>query len=531
MTDYEYMAQIGLTKGWRGPGVNSGLSQRVAMLVRTAWLPLLLTLTALALRVYDLTTLSWVPDNHEQLAATERLLRLELPLSRIYPPGVAILMAPFVAIFPHDIATLQAVIVAAGVAMVPLGYVAALKITQDPRAATLFAGFLAVDPNFVYKSRDPHYDLLVALLLGVALVLLPTLLRANLLACVGYGILLATIVNIRQTNLALLPPLAMYWVALQLSTKRWREFTCKTFWWRPLVAGVTLSLLFIAGALLGGWWGQTAGASVTFEHYPEHLRFYTEVLFGRWPFLPVYITFATYGIWRLSVINAPLAVAILAVLIVWPLAHAPFSWTTGRYMLPAQLCVAFLATYGASQAWSLAGTLSSPWRGATRRAVAPAFVFVMAASMVVPSIIIVHDWPTIKSRSDEGSLGQMRPIVASLDKGALLISGFALGLRSANPDVEQADLLDYHIRLGAGERGQTALVNFVAEQMASGRPIYYLYTRWEDGHDYEGDGRSGFANFWQAVSTRFELVPITKSPPTDDLQVRPWALYKVEPKR
>jgi hypothetical protein len=254
-------------------------------------------------------------------------------------------------------------------------------------------------------------------------------------------------------------------------------------------------------------------------------------MFGRWPLLPVYFTFAAFGIWRLRLINAPLASAILAVLIVWPLAHAPFSWVTGRYMLPAQLCACFLATYGAAQAWSLAGTLSSPWRAITLRGVAPTFVFVMAAFMVVPSIIIVHDWPTINSHSDEGNLGPMRMTIASLNSGSLVVSGFALGLRDANPGVQHADLLDYHIRLGSGERGQTALVDFIAGQIKAGRPTYYLYTRWEAGYDYEGYGRSGFANFWQAVAARFELVQIAESPPTQDPQIRPWTLFKVEPKQ
>src|SRR4051794_24067285 len=81
-----------------------------------AWLPLTLTLVALVLRAYRLSIIGWVPDNYEQLRATERLLRLELPLSNLYSPGIALIMAPFVALFPDDIATLQGVIVAAGVA-------------------------------------------------------------------------------------------------------------------------------------------------------------------------------------------------------------------------------------------------------------------------------------------------------------------------------------------------------------------------------------------------------------------------------
>jgi hypothetical protein len=502
--------------------------ERALLVARAAWWPLLMTVAALVLRTYHLQVISWIPDNYEQLAATERLLHLDFPLSLIYSPGVAMIMAPFVAVFPHDIATLQGVIVAAGVAMVPLGYLAALRLTRDRLAATLFAAVIAIDPSFVYKSRDPHYDLLVAFLLGALLALLPALRRGSILGAIGYGFLLSLMINIRPTNVACLAALAVYWGALQLEDDGWRAFLRSLVSPRLVAVALTAAVFLAGGAVLGGWWGRTTGVSLTFENYSDHVIFYAQVMLGGWPLLPLELLLASFGLWRLRRANQALALGLLALVVTWPLAHAPFSWATARYMLPAQLCVLFLATFGAAQAWTLTEALRSPWRGLLRRGVAPFLVLTTAAFLVVPSLIILDDWPTITARSDEGALRQLRPTIGGLDGRSLVVSTAALGLRNANPGIEHADLIDYHIRLGTGNAGQAALVDVVAKALDEGRPVYYLYTRWEDGIDYEGDGRSGFVRYWQALSSRFEVTPILQSPPTADPNVRPWKLYRVE---
>jgi hypothetical protein len=142
-------------------------------------------------------------------------------------------------------------------------------------------------------------------------------------------------------------------------------------------------------------------------------------------------------------------------------------------------------------------------------------------------MIILHDWPTIAARSDEGSLRQLRPIMARLSNGSLLVSADVPGLRDAKARIDYEDLIEYQSHIGTGDYAQQRLVSHISQQLHQQRQVYYLYTRWEDGIDYEGNGRSGFGHFWQAVTANFTVTMLQQSPPNDDPNVRPWALYEV----
>src|SRR5438034_947874 len=104
-------------------------------------------LVALALRTYNFSLLSWVPDGYEQLDATKRLLALDFPLSRIYSPGVAVVMAPFLLFLPRTLQGMQYVMIGSGVLLVPLAYLAVLRLTRDRVAATLLAIALTFAPD------------------------------------------------------------------------------------------------------------------------------------------------------------------------------------------------------------------------------------------------------------------------------------------------------------------------------------------------------------------------------------------------
>jgi hypothetical protein len=66
----------------------------------------------------------------------------------------------------------------------------------------------------------------------------------------------------------------------------------------------------------------------------------------------------------------------------------------------------------------------------------------------------------------------------------------------------------------------------VSQQLATGREVYYLYTHWEDGQDFEGDGRRGFIAYYEAVRDIFNLQLIERQE-ISDWRPHPWTLYRV----
>src|SRR5689334_9772905 len=106
-------------------------SRRVLTSLTSVAIPFGVVLLALFLRTYRLEIVAWVPDSYDRLAATKRLLAGEFPISRIYPPGVSLLMAPFFAVFPKTLDTMQAVIVISGVCLAAIGYFWMLRLTGE----------------------------------------------------------------------------------------------------------------------------------------------------------------------------------------------------------------------------------------------------------------------------------------------------------------------------------------------------------------------------------------------------------------
>jgi len=320
-------------------------STRLRSIIRSWWLPAALTLVALLLRTYNFALLSWVPDGYEQLDATKRLLALDFPLSRIYSPGVAVVMAPFLLFLPRTLEGMQYVMIGSGVLLVPLAYVAMLRLTGDRVAATFLALALTFAPASVYQSRDPHYDPIVTLLLRLSIALLPVLRGRGIGAFVAYGALLALLVNIRPVNLAALPALLIYWGALHFEARGTAGALRAVLAPKVIVAGLTVVVLTIVGIVFGGWWGEAARAPMTLQKFPEHLVIYYVATFGGIPGVIV-APLAMVGARRWWREQRPLLLALLFVIAVWPLVHALFYWTQTRYMLPSQLCVWVLAAAG-----------------------------------------------------------------------------------------------------------------------------------------------------------------------------------------
>ena len=491
-------------------------------MVRAWWVPAALTLVALLLRTYNFSLLSWVPDGYEQLDATKRLLALHFPLSRIYSPGVAVVMAPFLLFLPRTLEGMQYVMIGSGVVLVPLTYFAVVKLTRDRLAATFLALFLTFAPAFVYQSRDPHYDPIVTQLLGACIALVPWLRGRGALAFVAYGALLAVLVNIRPVNLAAMPALVIYLGALELETKGLVGAVRAVVAPKVIVAGVTMVLLTIAGIVFGGWWGEAARAPMTLQMFPQHLVTYYVATFSG--LLGVFVApLAFVGARRWWRKQSPLLLALGFVIVVWPLVHALFYWTQTRYMLPSELCVWVIAAVGAAELWrgAKSGTLSRPVvlslkTGAT----------VLALLLVVPTLLLVSGWDRIAARSEEGMLQDLRPFMARMDDRSTVITVMARGLVEANGRIEYVDLIDFSIDHGNGAEAKTAMAEAVRERLASGRDVYYLYTHWEDGQDFEGNGRRGFIAYYEAVRDNFDLQLIERRE-ISDWRPHPWTLYKV----
>ena len=70
------------------------------------------------------------------------------------------------------------------------------------------------------------------------------------------------------------------------------------------------------------------------------------------------------------------------------------------------------------------------------------------------------------------------------------------------------------------------MADAVRERLASGRDVYYLYTHWEDGQDFEGNGRRGFIAYYEAVRDNFDLQLIERQE-ISDWRPHPWTLYKL----
>src|SRR5688572_6960499 len=147
---------------------------------------------------------AWVPDSYDRLADAGRLASGRLPESTIYPPGVSVIMAPFFAVLPDSLWTMQAVIAGSGVALVLVSYRWIHTLTGERLAGLLAAGGVALSPAFVYASRDGLYDIPNVLLIAVAMWQADSLRRMPIWALLLYGLMLAVLVNVRPNSILVL---------------------------------------------------------------------------------------------------------------------------------------------------------------------------------------------------------------------------------------------------------------------------------------------------------------------------------------
>jgi hypothetical protein len=147
----------------------------------------------------------------------------------------------------------------------------------------------------------------------------------------------------------------------------------------------------------------------------------------------------------------------------------------------------------------------------------------------MPTAVLLANWDRIAARSGEGMFSDMRPYVARLDGGTMLVSAVNRAVRESNPQLTYVDLIDFNLDHGNGDAAKATLAAQVAQHIASGREVYYLYTHWEDGLDFEGDGRRGFIAYYEAVRDNFDLKLIERGE-RSDWRPHQWTLYRVMPR-
>jgi hypothetical protein len=479
---------------------------------------------AIGLRVSNQQIFLIFPDSYLQLEGAKNLLELHFPpFSPHYQPGGSVIMAPFLLLLPRDFVTMQAVIIAFGVGTVILGYWGVIKYTRDKFAAAFLGFALAADPGQVLISRAEHHDTILGFLLLASLLVAKPLSGRGLLQAFLWGCVVAVALNIRITNAIWLPAMLVLWVGIPTGGLSIRAIMASLSTPQIVVFSCTLVLGNIFMYVLGGGNYERSGSFLSFDRFFSNILDYEWVILGGIlvGFIAPLVILGSGRLWR---VNRPLAIALLWIMFVSPIVHAPFHFAEGRYMLPAVLCSYFVAAHGASVVWSWSKRSRAK---ISRASVAFAFV-VLAAIMIVASSALVLKWRTIVA-NHEAIIREMRPEVANLDDGAMLISAYVLAVRN-NDRVTYFDLLEYMYEHGTDTSAISELTTQVQMNLDADLKVYYLYSKWEDGDagGYDSLGRGKFIDYFEALKARFTVKPIRGSDPDQNKGLARWMLYVVE---
>ncbi len=477
------------------------------MLSRAA-LPAAIVLVALFLRVYRMELEAWLPDTYEQLAASRNLVHGVFPTSDIYPPGVALTMAPAMLVLPQTLATMQAVIVVASLVTIALCYVAVRDATGDRLAAALLAIGIAIAPRFAYASRTGLYDSISTMWVAGTILLVPVLRRRGVVAAALFGVALSIAVSVRQSNAAFLPAVAVYWCGIGAAGVSWRDAARRLVDRRAIAAGAAMLVASAALAVMSGWLGNAAGGTpLTFAGFGYHLAFYFGTEFEGLPALFVIAPAALVGaieVWRR---NRTLLIVALYMMAVWPFAHAPLPFFNARYMLPAMVFGLMLAAHAPA---ALARELEGLRRTPVALALGAVCGGLLLAGVFFASVdgLMLHQWHDLAAESDERAARELRPIVAQLPSGSLLVSPAVRGVRESNDRIAYFDLIDYSIPRDNGPANVEAALDDMERQLDGGHRVYYLHSRVEYSGDTFAKRGPGYEVYFEALQRRFDVTPV-----------------------
>lgn len=485
-----------------------------------------LILLALFVRVYRLELLGWVPDTYDRVVDARGVSEGRFPQSRLYLPGMSLLLAPLAAVFPNSLSAVQALVIVSGASMVPVGYISALNVTHDRRTALLFGFTMAMLPAYVHFSRDGLFDMINTLLIVISVLVVPQITRQNLFLCALYALLLAVIVNIRATNVFLLPVLILYHAAVIGVVRHPRRVLSSLTSPQCITIAIILMLAGALSVILGNWTTNAAGVPVTLRTFIHNFATYqSKLVYGSvGSFCVVPLAFA--GARRLHRLNSPLLIAGLAIIIVWPLAHAPLSFASARYMLPPLFFVFLLVTLGPAEVLSFASKIGNKWRPPVLAYLVLA-VGLLGFIFLVGTGLIIGNWHNRAAESDEGLFREFRPVVRNLGQRSLVISAVSRGFTGSEGGIEFVDLIDLWLDHGRRPDGLPGLISLVEDYLAEGRQAYYLYSRFESGIDFQGGGRDHYDDYFEAINDKYQLTPVFRSS-AKSLGEENWILYRID---
>jgi hypothetical protein len=507
-----------------------------------SWAPLGAILAgALFLRLYRLDGLvTYYPDTYGQLQGVENLLSAQFPISYYYPPGIALALAPVFAFLPHTLLTMQVAIMAAGMALIVLGYVICLVTTGDRRAALFFAAAVALSAAFVFHSRVALFDVINILLIALTLFLAPFVTRRGLVVLLPYGLLVFVAVTVRYTNVILLPALLL--ASLELGSR--------PFSWRLVRDGLrsraTITVGLVVLALYAVYAGTAFDSLVRFTspqggglldlgQYLPRLGQYLEAgLTGyggelQWQNgLPAagVLALAVIGARRLWYVNRGLFVPLVYLLIAWLLVHALYVAFWSRYAMPVFFFVLLLAALGLSTGLEWLNGLPRLWQRVGLTLLLTLAVTFSLGQQLVLDIATVQPQLDEVIRHREDAYEEIRAVLRGLDgPRSVLVSNHALAVDRANPSITTYDLIRHSETFGINEESINTFLTYVRGQQERGKTVYFHHTGFTDAGWTFRRYELGFDAYFSALQGEFSLRELVRSPSATPVQ----RLYVLEP--
>ena len=275
-------------------------------------------------------------------------------------------------------------------------------------------------------------------------------------------------------------------------------------------------------AYAGGSLGHAAShAPITFAHAGENTAFYARAQLGDVLSAPLIAVLAAPGSIYLWSRNRSLLFVSIYMLTIFPLAHVPLPFANNRYMLPSLVFALLLAAHAPAAVISMTARQPALVRN-TWRAMAVSVVLLLGFYYVAADAYMVWYWPRGAVRSDEAGYRQLRPTIATLPAGSLLVSGGTRGVRDSNAGIEYLDLIDYSLATDNGPERVDPIMQRIQSALDEGRPVYYLYTSVEGINITFAQSGPGYQPYFDAASQRFRLAEVRAT------SLKFFTLYKIE---
>ena len=497
-----------------------------------------IAVTALVLRLYHLESyVTFYPDSYGQLRAAENLASLQFPVSYYYPPGIAMFLAPFFAVLPDSLLTMQIAIMAAGLALVGVAYAWCYAATGDRRAALIYASAVAIGATFVFHSRIALFEVINTLLIAATLWLAPAVLRRGPGAWLGYGVLVFAMATARYTNVIVLPALVLAAMGGSVQGPSWRRAIDVVRSPAALVAGLVvlaLGAVYLATSSenLTRFTNSANASAIDLHGYVPRLIDYLQASLNGYSAHPgfsesvaagVLLALAIVGAQRLRRSNPALLLAIVYLAAVWGPVHAFYGVFFERYAMPAFFVVLLLASIGLADTLERYRRLERPWQRVPAAGFLALSVTLVASAQLSQDVTFFSQLYASPAAQSESAFTVIRDALRDEDgSNAVLISSQILAVDGANADMDSFDLARHSGRYGINADSVDRFVAYVQEQLDAGRTVYYFYTPYEEAqsklHRYE----LGFDAYFTGLQEHFSLAELAR------VGERPHRLYLVE---